>query len=97
VLSVLDRVVDRLRSEFVQHGRLDHFNRLKAFLLDQADAPYAALAREMGTSEGALKVAIHRLRKRYRELFRQEIAETVADAAEVESELRYLAAALTRK
>lgn len=94
---MLDRVVDRLRSEFVQHGRRDHFNRLKAFLLDQADAPYAALAREMGTSEGALKVAIHRLRKRYRELFRQEIAETVADAREVESELHYLVAALTRR
>jgi RNA polymerase sigma factor (sigma-70 family) len=96
-LSVLDRVMDRLRAEFVQHGRVDHFNRLKAFLLDQAEAPYAALAREMGTSEGALKVAIHRLRKRYRDLFRQEIAETVTDAAEVESELRYLATALTPK
>jgi RNA polymerase sigma-70 factor (ECF subfamily) len=48
----------------------------------------------MNTSEGALKVAIHRLRKRYRELFRQEIADTVADSAEVESELRFLAAAL---
>lgn len=56
-----------------------------------------SLAREMNTSEGALKVAIHRLRKRYRELFRQEIADTVADPAEVESELSYLAAALTRK
>jgi len=51
-LSVLDSVMDRLRTEFVQHGRLDHFDRLKAFLLDQAEAPYAALAREMGTSEG---------------------------------------------
>jgi transposase-like protein len=65
--------------------------------LGQSDAPYAALAREMNTSEGALKVAIHRLRKRYRELFRQEIADTVADPAEVESELRFLAAALARK
>jgi RNA polymerase sigma factor (sigma-70 family) len=96
-LSVLDLVVDKLRDEFVQHGRLDQFNRLKVFLLDQADAPYAALARDMGTSEGALKVAIHRLRKRYRDLFRQEIAETVADPADVESELRHLAAALTRR
>ena len=74
-----------------------HFERLKVFLLGQSDAPYAALAREMNTSEGALKVAIHRLRKRYRELFRQEIADTVADPAEVESELRFLAAVLTRK
>ena len=96
-LSVLDRVVEKLRNEFVQHGRPEHFERLKVFLLGQSDAPYAALAREMNTSEGALKVAIHRLRKRYRELFRQEIADTVADPAEVESELRFLAAVLTEE
>src|SRR5579871_410402 len=96
-LSMLDRVVERLRNEFVHHGRPEHFERLKIFLLGQSGAPYAALAREMNTSEAALKVAIHRLRKRYRELFRQEIADTVADPAEVESELRYLAAVLTRK
>jgi RNA polymerase sigma-70 factor (ECF subfamily) len=70
-LSVLDRVVERLRGEFVHHGRPEHFERLK--------------------------VAIHRLRKRYRELFRQEIADTVDDPAEVASELRFLAAVLTRK
>ena len=96
-LSLLDRVVERLRNEFVQHGRPEHFERLKVFLLGQSDAPYAELASEMNTSEGALKVAIHRLRKRYRELFRQEIADTVADPAEVASELRYLAAVLARK
>lgn len=96
-LSVLDRVIERLRAEFVEHGRLDHFNRLKIFLLEQSETPYATLAGEMGTSEGALKVAVHRLRKRYRELFRQEIAETLSDPAEVESELRYLAAALSRE
>jgi len=96
-LAVLDRVVEKLRNEFVHHGRLEHFERLKVFLLGQSDAPYAALAREMNTSEGALKVAIHRLRKRYRDLFRQEIADTVADPAEVESELRFLAAVLSKK
>lgn len=96
-LSMLERVMDRLRDEFVQHGRSENFERMKVFLLGQSEAPYADLAREMNTSEGALKVAIHRLRKRYRELFRQEIADTVADPAEVESELRYLAAVLTRK
>jgi RNA polymerase sigma-70 factor (ECF subfamily) len=85
-LSVLGRVVERLRSEFVQHGRPEHFERLKVFLLGQSDAPYAALAREMNISEGALKVAIH-----------QEIADTVADPAEVESELRFLAGVLTGK
>jgi RNA polymerase sigma factor (sigma-70 family) len=96
-LSVLDRVVEKLRDEFVRHGRPEHFDWLKVFLLGQSDAPYAALAQEMNTSEGALKVAIHRLRKRYRDLFRQEIAETVADPAEVESEIRYLASVLARK
>jgi RNA polymerase sigma factor (sigma-70 family) len=96
-LSVLDRVMDRLRDEFVQHGRVNQFERLKVFLLDRADAPYATLAQEFGTSEGALKVAVHRLRKRYRELFRQEIASTVADPSEVESELRHLVTALGGK
>ena len=96
-LSMLERVMERLRDEFVQHGRPENFERMKVFLLGQSEAPYADLAREMNTSEGALKVAIHRLRKRYRELFRQEIADTVADPAEVESELRYLAAVLTRR
>ena len=96
-LSLLERAMDRLRDEFVHHGRPEHFERLKVFLLAQSEAPYAALAREMNTSEGALKVAIHRLRKRYRDLFRQEIADTVADTAQVESELRYLAAVLTSK
>jgi RNA polymerase sigma-70 factor (ECF subfamily) len=95
--SVLDRVVESLRREFVQHGRPEHFERLKVFLLGQPDAPYVSLALEMNTSEGALKVAIHRLRKRYRELFRQEIADTVTDPADVESELRYLATVLTTK
>jgi len=96
-LSVLDRVVEKLRNEFVQHGRPEDFERLKVSLLGRSDTPNTALAREMNTSEGALKVAIHRLRKRYRDLFRQEIADTVADPAEVESELRYLAAVLTKQ
>lgn len=94
-LSVLDQVVEKLRAEFVRHGTPEHFDQLKVFLLGRPDAPYAALAEKMNTSEGALKVAIHRLRKRYRELFRQEIADTVADPSEVESELRFLAAVLT--
>jgi RNA polymerase sigma factor (sigma-70 family) len=96
-LSVLDRVVEKLRDEFVHHGRADNFERLKVFLLGESDASYAAVALEMNTSEGALKVAIHRLRKRYRELLRHEIADTVSDPAEIEPELRYLATVLARK
>jgi RNA polymerase sigma factor (sigma-70 family) len=95
--ATLDHVIARLRDEFVRHGRLDHFNRLKVFLLGQAEVPYAELAKQLDTSEGALKVGIHRLRKRYRELLRGEIADTVASPDDVEGELRYLAAALTVK
>jgi RNA polymerase sigma-70 factor (ECF subfamily) len=90
-------VLKRLRDEFVQHGRLEHFNRLKVYLLDQGEVPYAELAHQLETSEGALKVAIHRFRKRYRDLLRAEIAETVNDASQVDGELRYLAGALAGK
>ena len=51
--ALLDRVLDRLRGEFVRHGRLDHFNRLKLYLLGQQDVPYAELARQLETTEGA--------------------------------------------
>ncbi len=96
-LTVLDRVLDKLRTEFAHHGRLEHFEGLKPCLLGQSEVPYATLAIEMQTSEGALKVAVHRLRKKYRELLRQEIADTVADPADVDSELRSLAAVLSNK
>jgi len=59
---LLDRAVSRLRAEFIQHGSPDDFEKLKLFLLGQAEVPYAELARQMGATEGGLKVAIHRLR-----------------------------------
>lgn len=93
-ISLLDRVLSRLRDEFTQHGSPADFERLKLFLLGQSEVPYAELAREMGATEGGLKVAIHRLRKRYRIIFQTEIADTVADPAEVDSEIRFLFAVL---
>jgi RNA polymerase sigma-70 factor (ECF subfamily) len=93
-VSLLDRVVLRLRDEFTQHGAPGDFEKLKVFLLGQSEVPYAELAVEMGASEGGLKVAIHRLRKRYRVLIQREIAETVADPAEVDSEIRFLISTL---
>ena len=93
-LMLLDRTVSCLRDEFIQHGSLDDFEKLKGFLLGQADVPYAELAREVGATEGGLKVAIHRLRKRYRVLLLREISETVADPAEVDSEIRFLLSVL---
>jgi RNA polymerase sigma factor (sigma-70 family) len=95
--TVLDHVQNRLRDEFVRHGRMDHFNCLKGHLVGRAEVPYAELARQLDTSEGALKVGIHRLRKRYRDLLRAEIAVTVDDESQVDGELRYLAAALGDK
>lgn len=76
--ALLDRVYSRLREEFVRHGRLDHFNHLKAHLMGSGDAPYADLAAKLGVTEGVLKTGIHRLRKRYRDLLREEVAATVA-------------------
>jgi RNA polymerase sigma factor (sigma-70 family) len=89
-LMLLDRTVACLRDEFVQYGRLEDFEKFKVFLLGQAEVSYAELARELGATEGGLKVAVHRLRKRYRVLLLREIRETVADPAEVDSEIRFL-------
>jgi RNA polymerase sigma factor (sigma-70 family) len=89
-VMLLNRAVSRLRDEFTQHGSPGDFEKLKVFLLGQGEVPYADVAREMGATEGGLKVAIHRLRKRYRVLFLSEIAETVADPAEVDSEIQFL-------
>ena len=89
--------MERLRDEFVRHGRLDYFNRIKFALLGEASIPYADLARELETNEASLKVGIHRLRKRYREILRAEVADLVADPADVDSELRYLITAVGKK
>jgi RNA polymerase sigma-70 factor (ECF subfamily) len=94
--ALLDRVVNRLRDEFVAHGKSEHFEKLKGCLLDKSELPYAELAPQLNTTEAALKAAISRLRKRYRELLRAEIAETVSDPADIDGEFRYLAAALSK-
>jgi RNA polymerase sigma-70 factor (ECF subfamily) len=97
-LAILARVLARMRAEFSRGGNPAHFERLKAFLLGQDDEfLYADVARELQTTEGALKVAIHRLRKRYRGMLRAEIAETVSDPGEIEAEMRYLASALVAR
>jgi RNA polymerase sigma-70 factor (ECF subfamily) len=93
-LTLLDRVLARLREEFVVAGKAAHFEALKGTLTGDR-TPYAEIAATLGTSEGAVKVAVHRLRERYRDLIRAEIAETVGSPAEVEDELRHLLAALS--
>jgi RNA polymerase sigma-70 factor (ECF subfamily) len=94
-LTLLDRVLGLLRDEYRQDGRGDVFDRLKLVLSDGPGAiRYAAIASEIGTTEGAVGMAVHRLRKRYGTLLHEEIAATVGDPAEVDDEVRALLAAL---
>jgi RNA polymerase sigma-70 factor (ECF subfamily) len=97
-LALLDRVLGRLRDEFVDADKLPQFEILQRFLsLDRDQVNYADAARQLGASEPAIRVAAHRLRKRYRELLRDEIANTVAGPDDVEDELRYLFTVLSTK
>jgi DNA-directed RNA polymerase specialized sigma24 family protein len=94
-LTVLTRVQDRMLEEADAAGQRVQFERLKGLLVgEDSDVGYRALAAELDTTEGALKVAIHRLRQRFKERLREEIAHTVASPDEVGDELRYLLAAL---
>lgn len=94
-LTLLDRVLEMLRTEFVAAGKGTQFDQLKEGLtVDRHSLSYAALGARLGLREGAVKVAVHRLRRRYRELLRAEIAHTVSIASEVDEELRHLFAVL---
>lgn len=94
-LALLDEVLNRLRQEQVAAGAGELFDTLKPCLAGSRQAqPYAALAGKLGMTEGAVKVAVHRLRQRYRQLLREEIAHTVATPGEVDEEMHYLFAVL---
>jgi RNA polymerase sigma-70 factor (ECF subfamily) len=94
-LTLLGLTVDRLRSEFVAAGKPGDFEALKGSLLaERGSVDYAALAVRLDGTEGAARVAVHRLRRRFRQIYREEIAQTLADGADLEEELRHLAAAL---
>ncbi len=94
-LTLLDRVLERLSQEFAQAGKALVFEHLKAFLMpEQAGISYAAAAVRLGLSEGAVKVSVHRLRRRFRELFREEVAHTVSSREEIDDEIRHLLAAV---
>ena len=96
-LTLLEEVLNRLRAEYEQEGKSNLFAALHPCLVGERTAqPYAELANTLGTSEGTVKSAVHRLRQRYRLLLRDEIANTVDGSEEVEEELRYLFAVLSR-
>ena len=97
-LTLLDLTVNRLRDEFAVAGKPGDFEVLKSCLMAERGAiDYAAVARGLGLNEGAARVAVHRLRRRFREVYREEISQTLADGADLDGELRHLAAALARK
>jgi len=94
-MTVIDDVMGRLREELAQSGKAGHFELLHEFLAGRpAPGAYDQAAIALGISVGAAQVAAHRMRLRYRELLRAEIATTVADPADVDDEIRQLIAAL---
>jgi RNA polymerase sigma factor (sigma-70 family) len=89
--TLLETVFEQLRQAYAAEGKVALFAELKDSLVQaRAAVPYPDLAERLKLSEGSLRVAVHRLRQRYRELLRAEIAHTVAEPGEVEEELRYL-------
>jgi RNA polymerase sigma-70 factor (ECF subfamily) len=94
--TVMDLALHRVRTEFQHEGRSELFERLKVFLSrEPAPGEYAALATAAETTAGALSVAVHRLRHRYGQYVRAEVANTVARPSEVDDELRHLFTTLT--
>ena len=95
-VTVLEQVITRLRDESAAEGKARLYEQLKAFLMvGKSDITYAQAAATLELTEGAVRVAVHRLRQRYRELLRQEIAQTLSDPAQVDEEMRALFSALT--
>jgi RNA polymerase sigma-70 factor (ECF subfamily) len=94
-LTMLARVLEQLRREYDDAGKAGTFNELRSVLIeDPGTDRYAAIAARLGASEGAVRVAVHRLRRRYGQLLREEIAATVNDPNEIDDEIQSLFTAL---
>jgi RNA polymerase sigma factor (sigma-70 family) len=94
-LALLDKVLERLRQEHEANARLRLFDSLRWFLSDEpAEQSQAQIGAQLGLSTGAVKQAVRRLRQRYRELLHEEVANTVATAADIDDEVRHLVAVL---
>lgn len=92
--ALLDHVVTRLANEWEERGELERFTALRGLFLGGGGETHAEVALLLGMTEGSCKVAVHRLRKRYKTLLTEEIGETLTDPGEVEEELAYLFRAL---
>lgn len=96
-LAVLERTMSQLAAEAVKTKKQKLLEHLKVYLTARkSSVPYREVAEELGMSEGAVKVAVHRLRRRYRQLLRDEIAQTVSTEDQIDEEIRDLFAALAR-
>ncbi len=96
-LRLLEQVRGRLREEFARAGQVERFALLERFLPGEESPPsYAAAAGQSGVAEGTLKSDVHRLKQRYGQLLREEIAQTVARPEEIDDELRHLLTVLGR-
>ena len=94
-LAIVERALALLQRESDTAGQSAHFAALKPWLTPAGSpAPQSEVATHLGLSEGAVKVAIHRLRRRFREIVRAEVAQTLHDPAELDDEMRHLVAAL---
>jgi RNA polymerase sigma-70 factor (ECF subfamily) len=90
-LTLLEKALTRLGAEQAATNKAEVFARLKDYLWgERSGIGYAEVARQLGTTEGALKVTVHRLRQRYRELLREEVAHTLSTGEDIDEELRYL-------
>ena len=90
-LSLLSAVFERLEQDYAAAGKGELFQVGQRFLSPESgEADYPAAARQLDMNEGAVRMAVHRLRRRYAELFRAEVANTVADPGEIEDEMRHL-------
>jgi len=88
-LTLLERVLAHVRADQMSAGKTELFDYLKGFLTgDNAGAPYAEIAETLGMTEGAVKVAVHRLRRHFRDTLVREIAETVSDPADIDAEIQ---------
>jgi RNA polymerase sigma-70 factor (ECF subfamily) len=97
-LALLEKVLGQLRAETAGTAQAERFDELKVILMgEKPEMTYQALAVKLGTTEPALKMAVQRLRQRYGQLLREEIAQTVAVEHEVEAELAHLRAVLSSK
>jgi DNA-directed RNA polymerase specialized sigma24 family protein len=89
-LTLIDDVLSRLQLEFGATGQSGLYGRLQDLLVDGEGPAYAELAAQASTTEAAIKMTVYRMRRRFRDLFREAIAQTVNEPEEIEEEMRYL-------